>query len=559
MSHSLRPVSTAVALLIASALSACGGGSESDPAPAPAPAPGPVTLSLSGQVVRSGPVKNAVVCLDLNANAACDADEPASAKTGADGAYAIVVDTAKVSAAQVSAASLISPQVPGTVDDGKATIDMSDPTQPSTTTAYVLRQVPGKAGAINPLTTLVAAGVKAGMTETAARANVVIQLGLTSEGKIDNFQSDPLTSTAEGWIDSARMAAQVTASALQDGATLSVGDQLAAVAAGQGPLRSLSYTSAGNYRYLDFLSLEKPAGTAGRTLKDSRAGQASGAAVADAALYNQAYLTPQGWTRCDASVPIRAAIGTPTRSVFCNARASFAYNTEASVTDQSMADFVTQQQTQPGNVFNVGASTTNLLAALGAAKFPAGSTLQPLFSVNATRPIFINSLNSDGRPQAEATTLEQLVAAKPASAVNLSTAVGTLSLGVTSSVARNLRVAFTGTTSPTQGTVQYYECDLNAAQTVASNCATLATGTYGIETMHGVRVMRFAGHPETTMTNIRLYVEVKAAQQSNGVTTGDWVYQARQNKPGVNADNVTVANRLSTTGWQAMKTQLGLL
>lgn len=555
MSHSLRPVPTAVALLIASALSACGGGDDVGTETPPAP----VTLNLSGQVVRGGPIKNAVVCLDLNANAACDADEPASAKTGADGAYAIVVDTAKVSAAQVSAASLISPQVPGTVDDGKATIDMSDPSQPSTTKAYVLRQVPGKAGAINPLTTLVAAGVNAGMTEATARTNVVMQLGLASEGKIDDFQSDPLTSTAEGWTDSARMAARVTARALEDGATLSVGDQLSAVAAGPGSLRSLSYTGAGNYRYSDFLTLDKPAGTAGRDSKDNRAGQANGVAVADAVLYNQAYLTPQGWTRCDASVPIRAAMGSPSRSVFCNTRASFGYGTNASVADQSMADVVTQQQSQAGNVINAGASTTDLLAALGAARFPAGSALQNVVSVIATRPIFINSLSTDGRPQAEATTLEQLVAAKPAGAVNLATGGGSLSLGVTSSVARNLRVAFTGTTSPTQGTVQFFECDLNVAQTVASNCVALSTGTYGIETVHGVRVMRFAGHPETIMTNTRLYVEVKAAQQANGVASGDWVYQARENKAGVHADNVSAANRLSATGWQAMKTQLGLL
>lgn len=555
MSHSLRPVPTAVALLIASALSACGGGD----GPGDETPPAPATLNLSGQVVRSGPVKNAVVCLDLNANAACDADEPASAKTGADGAYAIVVDTTKVSAAQVSAASLISPQVPGTVDDGKATIDMADAANPVTTAAYVLRQVPGKAGPINPLTTLVAAGVAAGMTEATARTNVVGQLGLAAEGKIDDFQSDPLPSASAGWTDSARMAALVTASALQEGVALSVGDQLAAVAAGPGSLRSLTYTSAGNYRYLDFLTLDKPVGTAGRDSKDNRAGQANGVAVADAVLYNTAYLTPQGWTRCDASLPIKAAIGTPSRSVFCNTRVSFGYGTNASVADQSMADVVTQQQSQAGNVINAGASTTNLLAALGAAKFPADSSLQTVGSVIVTRPIFINSLNTDGRPQAEATTLEQLVAAKPASAVNLSTAAGSLSLGVTSSVAKNLRVAFTGTTSARQGTVQYFECDLNAAQTVASDCLALTTGTYSIETVHGVRVMRFAGHPDTIMTNTRLYVEVKATQQTNGVATGDWVYQARENKPGAHADNVSRVSRLSATGWQAMKTQLGLL
>jgi hypothetical protein len=106
--------------------------------------------------------------------------------------------------------------------------------------------------------------------------------------------------------------------------------------------------------------------------------------------------------------------------------------------------------------------------------------------------------------------------------------------------------------------VQFYECDLNAAQTVASNCATTQSGTYKIETVNGVRVMRFAGHAETTMTNTRLYVEVKASQQTNGVTTGDWVYQAREAKPGANAENVSISNRLGAEAWQGMKTQLGI-
>ena len=287
--------------------------------------------------------------------------------------------------------------------------------------------------------------------------------------------------------------------------------------------------------------------------------QANSVAVAEWVLYNQAFLTPEGWRRCDADTPIKAAKGTPSRSVFCNTRVSFSYSVDTSIADVAMADLVTQQQGLPGNVINAGTSTTALVAAVGVAKFPAGSRLQVHTSVNATRPLFINNLNTDGRPQAEATSLEQLIAAKPASAVNLATAGGSLTLGLGSGVQKNLRVAFTGSNDATSGTVQFYECDLNAAQTIASNCVATQTGTYKIETVNGSRVMRFAGHAETVMTTTRLYAEVKASQQLNGVTTeGDWIYQAREAKPGLNVDNLSTNNRISGEGWQALKTQLGL-
>ena len=93
---------------------------------------------------------------------------------------------------------------------------------------------------------------------------------------------------------------------------------------------------------------------------------------------------------------------------------------------------------------------------------------------------------------------------------------------------------------------------------MASNCVATQTGTYAIETVFGSRVMRFAGHAPTVMASTRLYVEVKAAQQANNVVEGNWVYQAREAKPGSNAENVSTSNRLNTEAWQGLKTQLGL-
>lgn len=546
MSHRFHPVAVATSLLIASTLVACGGGGSTEVSTA-------TPLTLSGVVVGNGFIKNAVVCLDLNANAACDADEPAAAKTGADGAYSISVDTAKVTEAQVAAASLIAPQVPGTVDDGKATIDMASPTATNTTSAYVLRQVAGKSGQINPLTTLVAAGVASGMTEAVARANVAIQLGVSAE-KIDDYQADAPTSEAS-LPESARTAAQVVISALAAGVPLKVGDQMAAVEAAQSSLRSLTYTDASNFNYLDFLQLAKPAGTAGLSATDHRVAMVNGVA---ANIYRQAFLSAQGWTPCDASVPISTATGTPARSVFCNARVSYGFSAETPVDGQTMADVVTQMQSLTGNTINAGVSTTNLLAALGSAKFPEGSKRLESQSLNVTQPLYINNINTDAQVSSSVTTLEQLIAARPTSGVALPGTGGTLGLGLGSGEFKNLRVAFASTIDASSGTVQFYECDLDAAQAVASNCAATQTGTYAIETINGVRAIRFAGHAETVMSQTRLFAEVKLSQQTRAFTATDRVYVVRQDKPGRTANASAPSARINGAAWVAMKTQLGL-
>lgn len=538
-------------LFLSLSLAACGGGGGDTP-DAPAPDPN-ASLSLTGTVAVDGAVRNAVVCLDLNDNSACDLGEPVSAPTGANGAYSLTA-----TAQQLAAASLISPMVPGALADPNTTIDMADGGA-TAESPYVLRQVPGKAGQINPLTTLVAAGVRNGMTEAVARTNAAAQLGI-AQAKIDNYQDDP--AFTDDVVDNARMMASVVASALEDGVVLSVGDQNAAVLAVQNDLRGLRYTDAANFSYQEFTLIAKAAGIPGLSLVDGRAGQSGGVPAPSNDLYNQAYLTSAGWLRCDGAVPVTATQGVPNRSMFCNAQTSVNYRDNVSVAGRSMADVVTELQSDSENFINTGGlSTVGLLAALGAQTFPAGSNLRPGLSLTLTQPIFINSINTDGRPQAEATSLDQLIAAKPAAGVVLATAAGSLSLGLsstsTTSLPRNLRVAFTGTSSATAGTVQYYDCDLNAAQTVASNCATTETGTYDIATINGVRVMRFAGFTPTVMDHVRHYVEVNAGNQVNGVIGGDWVFVARQKKPDMES-NFSETKRLNGIGWAAMKAQLGL-
>lgn len=538
MKQSLSFVPTAVAGAAILALVACGGGGEDTP------------LSLTGTVVVDGPVRNAVVCLDLNANDACDAGEPASAPTDANGAYSL-----SVTEQQLASSSLIAPMVPGSLADPNTTIDMSDGGA-TAETPYVLRQVPGKAGQINPLTTLVAAGVRNGMTEAVARTNAAVQLGIV-EAKIDNYQDDPAFNDAEV-LDNARLMASAVQTTLEDGVALVVGDQNAAIEPDQHDLRSLRFTDAANFSYQEFTIPAKAAGTPGFSLVDGRAGKVGGVATDASDLYNQAYLTTNGWLRCDSTVLLTATRGVPNRSTFCNAQTAVNYRNNVSVAGRPMADVVTELQSDSENFINTGGlSTAGLLASLGAVQFPADSNLRPGLTLNLTQPIFINSINTDGRPQAEATSLAQLITAKPAVGVNLATAAGSLSLGLSSGPLKNLRVAFTSTTSDTTGTVQYYDCDLNTAGTVASNCAATETGTYTIAPVNEALVMSFAGFTPTVMDNVRHYVEVKADNQVNGVIGGDWVFVARQRKPDVDS-NLSASKRLNGTAWTAMKAQLGI-
>lgn len=532
-------------------MAGCGGGSSADDSTLnPAIS---TTTTLKGTVMVDQAVRNAVVCMDLNANNVCDANEPASAKTGADGAYSLTYDTATVTAAQVGAASLIAPMVPGTPSDANTTIDAVAPSIGNTTRAYVLKQVPGQSGQINPLTTLVATGMAVGMTEAVARANVAAQLAIAAT-KIDNYQDDPAFNSAQ-IQDNARFMAKTTAGALEANAPLQVGDQNGAVDAAPGDLASLSFTDISNYSFRTLDTLAKPSGTSGGLIVDTRVGKTGGVATANGVRYNQAYLTASGWVRCDGTVAITTTRGNPSRSTFCNASNSVGYAVPSDIGGQTMGSVVTTLQTDSAtNVINNGVASTALLAALGSSSYPPGSAIRARTNVNLTQPIFINSINTDGRSQAEATTLEQLIAAKPSSGVNLATAGGSLSLGVSSGDLKNLRVAFSGTTSPTAGTVQFYDCDLNSAQTVASNCVRAQTGTYAISTVGGMRIMRFSGHAETVMNQTRLYVEVKDAPSVIG---GNWVFQAREIKPSV-AVNQSMSMRLNATAWAAMKTQLGL-
>ncbi|MFD1710499.1 hypothetical protein FVQ98_06520 [Ottowia sp. GY511] len=524
MSACTLPLRFALTSVFIATLAACGGGDDSDGG-----GDTPGSVALKGTVVIDQPVAKAAVCLDLNANAACDAGEPTT-QTAAGGTYELTATSE-----QVGAGPLIALMTP---DVGAAA-------------PYALRQVRGKAGQINPLTTLVAAGVQAGMTESSARANAALQLGI-AEAKIDNYQDDAALSAARVQ-DSARTMASVVAAALAAGATLEVGDQTAASDARPGDLLQLRFGSPADYFLRTAQNNAKAAGPVNPTYRDVRTGADRSVPITELPqLYPTLYLTSSGWKRCTSEDAHISTRGNPNRGVYCSVNAAVAYVVAADVAGQRMADVITTMHADAAtNTLNNGLSTKPLLDAVADATFPAGATSRLRTGTNLNTYYFINDSRNDFRPAAEAATLEALIDAKPAAKVNLATAAGSLTLGLSTGAQRNLRVAFTGTNSATSGTVQFYDCALNADATVASDCSATQTGTYTIETVNGARIMSFAGHAPTTASGqINYYGQVTTA-------SGERVARVRQTKPD-RAYAGSVSRRLNPEAWAAMKARLGV-
>lgn len=559
MSSKKQAAALAVGTALIATLAGCGGGGGEDAAPPNPPPAEPTLVTLSGLVTVDQGIQNAVVCMDLNANSACDAGEPVSAKTGASGAYSLRYDPTKIPAAQVAAASLIAPMVPGLASDPATTLDAARPGQPATSAAYVLRLAPGKRGAINPLTTLVAAGVAAGMSEASARANVATQLGI-AEAKIDNYQDDANTD-ASSVQDNARTMAGVTAAALEAGATLEVGEQTDAASGSPGALLALNYTNAANYFARSLFTEARPTGPGPYSVADVRTAKTNGVVDPPTNLYAEAYLSSTGWTRCTPSVPILSTSGNPNRSSFCKARPSVGFDLFQSIAGQSMSSVVTAMQADPSsNTINSGLPTTALLGDLGSATFPANARLQTRRNLNlaADSYLYINNVNADAF-STSITSLEQLIASFASSAVNLATGRGTLGLGLADSQTSVLRVSFTSPASATAGTAQFYRCDYNPSANTIANCVATQTGSYAIGTVNGVRVVRYSGFAPTIMTHTRLHAEVAPGVPglTDGPGSGSRVFVVRENIPTVAASQST-NKRLDSTAWAAMRSQLGI-
>ena len=532
------------------ALAACGGGGSGGggggllpfaavpPAPAPASAPPPGPVTVSGKVFVVGSVVNATVCVDRNLNNVCDADEPVSAKTGADGAFSITYTPADAAAATaLAAAPLVAQIVPGTRADG-ASYDSTEPVDTLTTVAYSLSAPAGKTAQINPLTTLVQTGVASGLTLARAEAAVALQLGVAAADLYD-YQAIAL---ADVGADNARTMAGVTSFALSSGAALNVVDTtVAAAPVPTSQLAALAFTDPSNYSAQTYPTDGVVDATGKLHLVDTRVGLTTGAPTPHNTLYAQVRLTPSGWLRCDETSNFDSTLGSPSRSDYCGAGSpSVSFSVPQDISGTKLADVVTAIQALP----NPSITGLNPAAAFAdpAAVFPAGSQLRMRTGLNLTQPYFINNTNTDVAGGGF-TTLAALIAGRPVSGVNLTNGNGTFSLGLKDNT-HLLRGAFIDA-----ATVQYYACDsVGPAYATMSNCVNAGTGAYRVDTVAGVKVLALdlAGYPVTTANHQRTLAEYSGA-----------VYLARKTRPEVE-NNLSVVQRINGVAFDALKAQIGL-
>jgi len=508
-----------ITLAAATLASGCGGGGGGT-----TPVP---PVQVTGKVVINQAIKGATVCLDLNSNQACDTTEPTSAATGSDGTYSFSYDSTAITTDQIAKSAIIA-RIPAA-----SAADATTPAVAAISSDIVLSAPASAPSQINPLTTLLWTGISAGLTQAKAEADVAIQLNITA-AKIYDYQSDASDSTQ--LLDNARSLALATAKLLSQGLALSVVDT-AAAAADTTSLRQFTFNDANNYSSRIYSSTDIT-GTGLRQVLDQRSGLSAGTAIANNLLYQAAYLTPKGWLTCDAS-GFTVTRGTPYRANYCGSGLpQLSYSTDLTdVSGQKMSDVITKLQAATD-----GSNTLNLDPSLvGSATFPTGSTLQTYNNFDIGRAIWINNLNSTVEVLSQFTSLESFIAARATSNVVLNPAKGVTWLGYTGDLSHWLGASFTDAKSQ----VQYYSCTFNATTNSFTTCTPAGTGTFAIVTVNGSRLIQFQGQP-APVANVTYTV---GYGEYNGI-----VARYRQAIPG----QTTLTRRLNGTGWQALKTALGI-
>lgn len=176
--------------LVALLLASCGGGGGGGggvpfalPPAATTPAPAPAASSnVSGVVVGSYFV-NAKVCLDINANGRCDADEP-STRTDKQGGFTLAGASAGIVAE---------------IGTDATELDPATSTSKPVTSRLVLRAPKEAPGVVDYQSTAVVAEMEAGGLDfKAASSKVAISVGVVAAKLLGDFntESDPVTKAA---------------------------------------------------------------------------------------------------------------------------------------------------------------------------------------------------------------------------------------------------------------------------------------------------------------------------------------------------------------------------
>ncbi|HET7862846.1 MAG TPA: hypothetical protein VFL86_00430 [Burkholderiaceae bacterium] len=519
----------AVALL---ALVACGGdGNEAPPPAASKTDAGRASVdgtgSLQGVVIAAGALQGATVCLDLDANGACDATDPASAATDAQGAYTIT----GLSAEQLASGAPLLAVVPATA------VDAAHPGT-SVGTAYALAAPAGKGGRISAITHLVRTGVAGGLTLAEAEATVAAQLQVSTASLYNDYTGatggDNLVFS---WV------APVLVASLQ--AAMPAIVRPAASSAASYSVRQFKFTDAGNYALRYFYSPNVPDAAGRFTFYDERVTVSGGVPVPASTLYDSAiYLTASGaWVNKTSATPNVNTAGSPNITLHGNGYGYAGAHMELDVSGHSTASVVSRiQDLSAGNTFSsvLGVDPATLTGTM-----PAGARLRIIISRSTVSPVGYRV--SDGSVSG-VTTLTGLISAYPVPAtptpsntVSMGNLHGTAACGQVVCPQERLRAAF----GPANA-VALYLCDLNTQTNTQSNCTPAGSGVYerGVASDGSTPVMRFPGMPavQQVQTFTRVFI------QRNGRVWLGWVDKPTED----------THMRLNRVAFEALAAELGI-
>lgn len=452
--------------LLAALLAACGGGGNSGQPD-----------NIVG-VVIDGPIQGATVCLDLNQNVICDAGEPVSGLTNAQGQFAI----------ENLAADTVAMNAPLLAEIPAEAIDADNPGQ-AIGIPYRLSAPGGQQRAvISPLTELLQTGVRAGLSLPDARIAVAAQAGVPVallETDYTLAGNDPDSEAL------AEFASAVVVPALQAGQTLQVDP----------PFRSLGprYTVT-RFRYADNANYTIGTVSSDGFFSEGRAEYfpvyydvRNGVEQSTQPFYSgDVFLADDNtWQVCDASQAGIETGGNPRRVSICGTRyvqTSRVINLAGVNMEDVVIDLIET---------NGAAAWDFDSAPLSSAFFSAGAQR----IVRQTRRLVDNGRYNplDGSVPG-VSTLDEMIAAYPVP-VTTPQAASTLSLGSVfdSSGVRiaRLRVAF----GPDSGQVRFYACNETLTSCAADGEGRFLTGVLG-----GAPAMVFSGVADDIDAD-RLFVE----------------------------------------------------
>ena len=419
---------TAVAAAAALLMVACGGGGGGGGDDGPA--------TVSG-VVADGPLSGVTVCYDLNDNSQCDSGEPTAGPTGADGTYrfevprtdagehaviANVPATAVDAATGAAAGAAFVLEAPPSGSRGDQTVFVSPLTtlvvdvarEQGLDTAAATAQVQQLLGmSASPLANYIATPDAQAAALAATLTRVVVDITLLAQGEgVPAEQVRPLieantsanlpalaarvaAATGTPQEVAALVSAAVLAGANVSAATVEAQAQAQALLSAPlqaftaGPfvsVRRFTYTDAANYSYQLFVGDSTQTDGNGRFVA-SEVRKTVQAGADQPFNRNRAYWTGSEWKVCDRQWQVTSnidqTVSAPATGLFCESAKSQTRVASQDIAGRRMADVVAEMRAYPlADTDGLPTDWGPPPALLGDAVFPEGSTLNSRVSTN---------------------------------------------------------------------------------------------------------------------------------------------------------------------------------